>query len=95
MVPGTLFIIFAFAIYFPLHLFSVLLNQKYKNTLLQFICSVIYLSYLQIYLKSLPILRRRTPKGIDNPFTMSGCKVLLFFVQGLFTLCCLVLLLVR
>ena len=37
--PGWLFIIFAFAIYFPLLLFSDLLNQKYKNTLLQFILS--------------------------------------------------------
>ena len=44
--PESLLIIFAFAIYFPLLLFSDLLDQKYKNTLLQFICSAIYLSYI-------------------------------------------------
>ena len=33
---------------FPLILFSDLLNLKYKNTLLQFICSAIYLSYLPL-----------------------------------------------
>ena len=30
----------------------------------------------------MPILRRRTPKGIDNPFNMSGCEVLLFVCRG-------------
>ena len=32
----------------------------------------------------LPILRRRTPEGIDNPFNSSGCNVLLFLCR-----CCL------
>ena len=83
--PCSLFIIFAFAIYFPLHFFSDLLNQKYKNTLLQFICSAIYLSYLPLLPHvRLPILRRRTPEGIDNPFNSSGCEVLLFVCR-----CCL------
>ena len=30
----------------------------------------------------LPILRRRTPEGIDNPFNTSGCEVLLFVCRG-------------
>ena len=47
--PGSLFIIFSFAIYFPLHLFSDLLNLKYKNTLLQFFFAI-YLSYLPLLL---------------------------------------------
>ena len=34
----------------------------------------------------LPILRRRTPEGIDNPFNMSGCEKLLF-VCGCCLLC--------
>ena len=58
---------------FPLHLFLDLLNQKYKNTLLQFI--LIYFIWRLIYQSTtnlshvrLPILRRRTPEGIDNPF---------------------------
>ena len=32
--------------------------------------------------RPLPILRRHIPKGIDNPFNMSGCKVLLFVCRG-------------
>ena len=46
MAPGLFFIIFAFAIYLYLLLFSDLLNQKYKNTLLHFILFAIYLSNL-------------------------------------------------
>ena len=69
-----------FLIYLPLRstfsllLFSDLLNQKYKNTLLQFI--LIYFIWRSIYQSTtnlpdvrLPILRRRTPEGIDNPLT--------------------------
>ena len=32
--------------------------------------------------RPLPILRRRTPKGIDNPFYTSGCEVLFFVCTG-------------
>ena len=39
--PGLFFIIFAFTIYFYLLLFSDLLNQKYKNTLLQFLLCIL------------------------------------------------------
>ena len=56
MGPGSLFIIFAFAIYFLLHLFSYLLNQKYKNTLLHFILFAIYLyNLLQPFYRHAPI----------------------------------------
>ena len=74
---------------FPLLLFSDLLNQKPKNTLLQFI--LIYFIWRSIYQSTtnlphvrFPILRRRTPEGIDNPFNTSGCEKL-FFV----CMCCL------
>ena len=74
---------------FPLLLFSNLLNQKSKNTLPQFI--LIYFIWSSIYQSTtnlphvhLPILRRRTPEGIDNPFNTSGCEKLLFVCR-----CCL------
>ena len=64
---------------FPLLLFSDLLSQKYKNTLLQlfliyFIWRLIYQSTTILSHVGLPILRRRYPKGIDNPFYTSGCE---------------------
>ena len=71
---------------FPLHFFSDLLNQKYKNTLLQFI--LIYFIWRSIYQSSTIYSRpfanfwRRYPKGIDNPFNTSGCEVLLFVCRG-------------
>ena len=76
--PESLLIIFAFAIYFPLHLFSDLLNQKYKNTLLQFICSAIYLSYLPFLPHVFAYLEAPSSEGIDNPFNTSGCEYLVF-----------------
>ena len=76
---------------FPLLLFSDLLNQKYKNTLLQFI--LIYFIWRSIYQFTtnlshvrLPILRRRTPEGIDKPFNTLGCKDLLSVCRS--CLCC-------
>ena len=67
---GSLLIIFSFAIYFYLLLFSVLLNQKYKNTLLHFILFVIYLSYLlQLYAVSVQISGGVTRKGLPTPLT--------------------------
>ena len=74
--PGSLFNIFSFAIYFYLLLFLDLLKQKYKNTLLQFICSAIYLSYPQIYLTSFAYLE------VPYPFNTSGCEVLFFVCKG-------------
>ena len=63
---------------FLLHLFSDLLMQKPKNTLLQFFFSYfiwrsIYQSTTNLSHVCLPILRRRTSKGIDNPFNTLGC----------------------
>ena len=68
--PGLFLILFAFAIYFPLLLFSDLLNQKYKNTLLQFILFAIYLSnLLQLYPVHVPISGAVTRKGLTTPLT--------------------------
>ena len=68
--PGLFFNIFAFAIYFPLLLFSDLLNQKYKNTLLHFILFAIYLSnLLQHYPVSVPISGAVARKGLTTPLT--------------------------
>ena len=58
-------------------LFSVILNQKYKNTLLHFILFALHLSYLlQLYPVSLPISGAITRKGLTTPLTRrvaSGC----------------------
>ena len=65
---------------FPLLLFSDLLNQKYKNTLLQFI--LIYFIWRSIYQSTtilshvrLPILRRRTRKGLTTPLTRRVARI--------------------
>ena len=79
MAPGSLFIIFAFAIYFLLCLFSELLNQKYKNTLLQFI--LIYFiwrsiyQYLQLSHIRLPISGTVTRKGLTTPVTRRVARI--------------------
>ena len=81
--PGSLFIIFAFAIYFPLLLFSDILNQKHKNTSLRFI--LIYFIWRSIYQSTtilshvcLPILRRRTRKGLTTPLTRRIASICYF-----------------
>ena len=57
-------------IYFYLNLFSDLLNQKYKNTLLHFILFAIYLSnLLQLSPVSVPISSTVTQKGLTTPLT--------------------------
>ena len=38
--------------------------------------------YYKFTSRPLPILRRRTPKGIDNPFNTSGCEVFFFVCRG-------------
>jgi len=65
---------------FSLHFFSDLLNQKYKNTLLQFI--LIYFIWCLIYQSTtnlsqvrLPILRRRTRNGLTTPFTRRVVRI--------------------
>ena len=76
--PESLFIIFAFAIYFPLLLFSDLLNQKYKKYLdaLYFICELFNL--LQFSPVHAPISGAVTRKGLTTPLTRrvaSGCSL--------------------
>ena len=66
----SIFLCFYFQIYY---------TQKYKNTLLQFI--LIWRSIYQsttIYSRPFANFWRRYPRGIDNPFNMSGCEYLLF-----------------
>ena len=66
--PDLFFIIFAFAIYFPLLLFLDRLNQKYKNTLLHFILfGVRSIKLLQLSHVRLPISGASTPKGLTTP----------------------------
>ena len=82
MAPRSFLIYLPMRSTFLLHLFSDLLNQKPKNTLLRFIS--IYFIWRSIYQSittfSCPRANfwRRYPKGIDNPFNMSGCEYLLF-----------------
>ena len=67
---------------FPLLLFLDLLNQKYKNTLLQFIliyfilCSRDPINH--IFITSVCQFPALLPKRVDNPFYTSGCEYLLF-----------------
>ena len=78
--PGS-----SFSYYLPLRSISFLFmfrSIKPKNTKIPS-CNLFYLAFdLSIYYNlphvCLPILRRRTPEGIDNPFNMSGCEYLLF-----------------
>ena len=62
---------------FSLHLFSDLLNQKHKNTLLHFILFAIYLfNLLQLSPVHAPISGAVTRKGLTTPLTRrvaSGC----------------------
>ena len=81
--PGSSFSYICFAIYFMCTFYSDSLKQKYKNTLLHFILfAICYFNPLQLSPIRLPILRRRTPEGIDNPFNTSGCELLFFVCRG-------------
>ena len=81
---GSLFIIFAFAIYFPLLLFSDLITKNTKIPCCNlFVPRSIYPIY-HFYLTLFAYLEASYPKGIDNPFNTSGCEYLLFMCR-----CCL------
>ena len=72
--PGSSFSYICFVIYFSLAFYSDLLNQKIQKYLAAIHFYLFCLAFdLSIYYKFLtsvlPILRRRTPKGIDNPLT--------------------------
>ena len=87
MAPGSLSHIFAFAIYFLLAFIFRSIKPKIEKYLAAIYPYLFYLAFnLSIYYKftscPLPILRRRTPKGIDNPFNTSGCEVLFFVCRG-------------
>ena len=89
MAPRSSFSYICLRSTFPLHFYSDLLNQKTQKYLAAFYLYLFYLAFdLSIYYNlphvRLPILRRRTPEGIDNPFNSSGCEVLLFVCR-----CCL------
>ena len=55
-------------------------TQKYLAIIYSylFIWRLIYQSTTNLPHACLPILRRRTPEGIDNPFNTSDCKYLFF-----------------
>ena len=81
--PGSSFSYICLAIYFfPTFIFR---SIKPKNTKIPccnlFVPRSIYPIY-KFTSRPLPILRRRTPKGIDNPFNTSGCEVLVFVCRG-------------
>ena len=66
-----------FEIYFYLLLFSDLLFQNPKHTLLQFF--VIYFTFPQgLFIQSTTKQSTFYPRGIDNPSYASGCKYLFF-----------------
>ena len=72
---------------FPLLLFFISIKPKIQKYLAVFYSYLFYLAFdLLIYYnfisRPLPILRRRTPEGIDNPFNTSGCEDLLSVCRG-------------
>ena len=70
MDPGSLSYHICLCDLFYLLLFSDLLNQKHKNTLLHFILFVIYLSnLLQLSTVSVPISGAVARKGLTTPLT--------------------------
>ena len=85
--PGLLSHIFAFAIYFFLAFIFRSIKPKIRKYLGAFYFYLVYLAFnISIYYNlshvRLPILRRRTPEGIDNPFNTSGCVDLLSVCRG-------------
>ena len=87
--PGSLSHIFAFAIYFSFAFIFRSIKLKIQKYLAAIYSYLFYLAFdLSVYYKlphvRLPILGRRYPKGIDNPFYTSGCEKLLFVCR-----CCL------
>ena len=79
--PRSLSHIFAFAIYFSCaFIFRSIKQKKYKNTLLRFI--FIYFIWRSIYQSTtilshvcLPILRRRTRKGLTTPIKRRVARI--------------------
>ena len=85
--PGSSFSYICLVIYFFLAFIFRSIKPKMQKYLAAIYSYLFYLVLdLTIYYKftsrPLPILRRRTPKGIDNPFNTSSCEVLLFVCRG-------------
>ena len=81
--PGCSFSYICPAIYF--FLAFIFRSIKPKNTKIPCCNLFVPRSTYPIYKftsRHLPILRCRTPKGIDNPFNTSGCEVLFFVCRG-------------
>ena len=77
--PGSILYHICFLIYFLLHLFSDLLFQKPKNTLLHFFFTYFILHFIELYSpKLIQIYISFYQGGIDNPYFTSGCKYLFF-----------------
>ena len=81
--PGSSFSYICLAIYF--FLAFIFRSIKLKNAKIPCCNLFVPRSIYPIYKSTsrpLPISRPRTPKGIDNPFNMSRCEVLLFVCRG-------------
>ena len=93
--PRVFFLIYLLGSTFPLHFYSDLLNQKIQKYF-----AALYFIY-DLFIQSITTLSRPhavsgavTRKGLTTPLTR-GLRGVVICMQGLFTLCCLVLLLVR
>ena len=81
--PGSLSHIFAFVIYFSFAFIFRSIKQKIQKyfLVLYFICDL-FIQSITTFSRPHTNLRRRYPKGIDNPFNTSGCEWLLFVCRG-------------
>ena len=93
--PGSSFSYICLAIYFSFAFLFRPIKPKIQKYLaaIHSIRHLIY-QYLQLYLPSLVVYGAVTRKGLTTPLTRE-LRVAVICVQGLFTFCCLVLLLVR
>ena len=79
MAPGSILLIYCYPIYLFPHLFSDILFQKPKNTLLHFLFASFILCSCAIYLSNLIQTNLSFYRGeIDNLSYASGCKYLFF-----------------
>ena len=83
--PGSLFIIFAFAILFSLDFIFRSTKPKIQKYLaaLHLLCDLFTLSITTLS-HILANLRHHYPKGIDNPFNTSDCEYLLFVSAAIY-----------
>ena len=90
--PGSLLIIFAFAIYFPLILFSDLLIQKHKNTSLIFILFYLHLfafiNLLQLCHIHVPISCAITRKVLTTPLAGRVASICYLCAAAVYVVLC-------